>query len=140
MVTERQKGATSTPGLERGGGPSGQNGWRSSRRACCAVGGVKQYFNVLDVVFRSPVMHFSFTPKKLRKRSRNSLLQEPPACKCVCEFRTVQMSCCSQVEDGGETRAEENERSLSGRVLSSCVEPITLPLSKVRPLPGICSA
>lgn len=30
--------ATSTPGPERGGGPWGLNGWRSSRRACCAVG------------------------------------------------------------------------------------------------------
>lgn len=40
-------GATSTPGLEHGGGPWGLNGWRSSRRACCAVGGRKSIFLVL---------------------------------------------------------------------------------------------
>lgn len=51
-----EKGATSTPGLERGGGPLGQNGWRSSRRACCAVG-VKQYFNRIDANLAA-VMHF----------------------------------------------------------------------------------
>lgn len=31
------------------------------------------------------------------------------------------MSCCSQVKEGRETWVEENERSLSGRVLSCCV-------------------
>lgn len=40
-------GATSTPGLEHGGGPWGLNGWRSSRRACCAVGGRESIFLVL---------------------------------------------------------------------------------------------
>lgn len=58
-----------------------------------------------------------------QKWTLRSLLNEPPGCQgvCVCVFRTEQMSCCYQAEDGEETRVAENERSLSGRVLGFCV-------------------
>lgn len=56
--------------------------------------------------------------------TRHSLLNERLACQrvcvCVC-VGTVEMSCCYQVEAGRETWVAVNERSLSGRVLSSCV-------------------
>lgn len=95
------------------------------------------------------VMHFGSIFKNLLKHGRNDPLQEPPVCKCVCVyvcgFGTVQMSCCSQVKEGRETRVEENERSLSGRVLSCCVEPLPslyqrYGLSQAYvPLRGICT-
>lgn len=67
-----------------------------------------------------------------KKKSPQAWQKRPPAgtshlqmcvcvrvCMCVCGFGTVQMSCCSRVKEGRETRVEENERSLSGRVLAA---------------------
>lgn len=70
---------------------------------------------------------------KKKKKISSSMAETIPSrillpenvCLCVCEreFGIVQMS-CSQVKEGRETRVEENERSLSGGVLSCCGEPL----------------